>query len=158
MRLFEFENNKGSYAAVKFDPITIKALEAYQIDNNIPNPLVSDEFHSTVMFSRKYIPEFKSLGDGLDWDGDFTEWDIFPSDDDNALVLKFECSELTDRFNQIVNDYGATWDHDDFQPHITLSYNVDDLNIDDLPPFKGHITIVSEYNEDLELEWAGDKK
>ena len=117
-----------------------------------------DKAHATVMFSRKYIPEFESLGDGLDWNGHFTGWDIFPSDDDNCPVLKFECSELTDRFDQIVNDYGATWDHDDYQPHITFSYNVGDLDIYELPPFTYNITIISEYGEDLEFNWADDKK
>lgn len=162
MRLHEInakDTSKGSYAAVKFDKITIDALKAYQEENNIPSPLGADEMHATVMFSTKYIPDFEALGPELDWDGDFAGFDMFGDDDaDKALVLKFTCSELQDRFDHIMTEYGASWDYDDFTPHITLSYDAGDVDIDSLPPFKGHITIVSEYGEDLELDWAADKK
>jgi len=158
MRLYEVENTKGSYAAVKFSPETVKALEAYQYDNEIPNPLQPDEFHSTVMFSRKYIPEFKPADDIQEWGGEFTKWGIFPSDDENALVLKYECHELKDRFNDIMSEYGATWDHDDFIPHITLSYNVGDLDTSKLPKYDGPIVIVSEFTDDLDLGWSEDHK
>ena len=158
MRLFELANTKGSYAAVEFDADTVKALEAYQYDNNIPNPLNADEFHSTVMFSRKYIPDYEGLGEIPEWKGTFTKFDVFPSDDDRALVLKYECSELTDRFHEIMSTYGATYDWDKYQPHITLSYNIDDLDISHLPPYEGPIVIVRDYNNDLDLEWQNQHK
>ena len=44
MRLYEMTDDKGSYAAVTFDPTTTEALKAYQYDNNIPN--------------QKYCPSF----------------------------------------------------------------------------------------------------
>ena len=159
MRLFDITSTeKGSYAAVKFDPTTVKALEAYQYDNQIPVPLAADEFHSTVMFSQKYVPEFKTLGAIPEWQGMFTQWDIFPSDDEQALVLKFECHELTERFQEIMDEYDATWDHDDFHPHITLSYNVGDLDISKLPKYDGPIIIIEEYNNDLDLGWSEERK
>ncbi len=158
MRLFEITQEKGSYAAVSFDPATTEALKEYQYDNHIPNPLSPDEFHSTVMFSRKYIPTFKALGQIPSWSGTFTKFDIFPSDDENALVLKYECHELSARFDEIIAKYDATWDHKSFTPHITLSYNVDDLDISKLPKYKGPIVIITEYNNDLDLGWADERK
>ena len=161
MRLYEFEEStKGSYAAVTFDPATVKALEAYQYDNQIPNPLSPDEFHTTVMFSRNYIPTFETLGNQMEWPGMFTKWGIFPSYDKSALVLKYECHQLTDLFEQIMKKYDATWDHPSFIPHITLSYNVDDLDISQLPKYDGPIIIINEYSDDLDLStnWADDHK
>lgn len=158
MRLYEMTDDKGSYAAVTFDPTTTEALKAYQYDNQIPSPLDADEFHSTVMFSQKYIPNFKTLGAIDKWEGTFTQFDIFPSDDDNALVLKYECHELTERFHKIMDEYGATWDHKEFTPHITLSYNVGDLDINKLPAYDGPIIIINEYNNDLDLGWAESRK
>jgi len=158
MRLFEFANDKGSYAAVKFDPETVKALEAYQYDNNIPNPLNPDEFHSTVMFSRKYIPNFKPLGEIQGWEGTFEKFHVYPSDDTQALVLMYDCWEIKDRWQKIISEYGATWDYDDFHPHITLSYDMEDLDISKLPPYKGPIIIVEEYNNDLDEGWAEERK
>jgi hypothetical protein len=158
MRLYEVENTKGSYAAVKFSPETVKALEAYQFDNNIPNPLAADEFHSTVMFSRKYIPEFELLDHVPDWEGIFTKFGIFDSDGDNALVLKYDCHELSERFDEIIKKYDATWDHPSFIPHITLSYNVEDLDPSSLPKFEEPIIIVSEFADDLDLGWQDNHK
>jgi hypothetical protein len=160
MRLFEIEDSRGSYAAVKFDPTTVKALEAYQYDNNIPNALSADDFHSTVMFSRNYIPEFKVLEGPLDWQGTFRKFTSFPSDDTQALVLIYDCWELEERFDKIMDEYDATWDHDDFHPHITLSYDLEDLDIKSLPKYEGPIIIVEEYADDLDLSvnWADQHK
>jgi len=158
MRLYEIEQEKGSYAAVSFDPATTEALKAYQYDNHITNPLESSEFHSTVMFSRKYIPTFKALGQLPNWKGMFTKWDIFPSDDEKALVLKYECHELSARFDKIIQKYDATWDHKNFHPHITLSYNVDDLDISKLPKYDGPIILITEHNNDLDLGWSDERK
>lgn len=158
MRLYEMTDTKGSYAAVSFDATTTDALKAYQYDNHIPNPLSPDEFHSTVMFSKKYIPTFKPLGELDEWSGTFTKFDIFLSDDDNALVLKYDCHQLSERFDQIISKYGATWEYDSFTPHITLSYNVEDLDIDQLPKYDGPIILINEYTNDLDLGWAESHK
>lgn len=158
MRLYEIAQEKGSYAAVKFDPETTEALKAYQYDNNIPNPLSPDEFHSTVMFSKKYIPTFVTLGQIDNWDGRFTKWDIFPSEEENALVLKYDCWQLSERFDKIMSEYDATWEHETFIPHITLSYNVGDLDIKKLPKYDGPIIIIEEFNDDLDLGWADERK
>ena len=158
MRLFEITQEKGSYAAVSFDPATTEALKAYQYDNHIPNPLEPSEFHSTVMFSRKYIPTFEALGEIPGWSGTFTKFDIFPSDAEKALVLKYDCHELSERFDQIIKKYDATWDHKSFTPHITLSYNIGDLDISQLPKYDGPIVIITEFNNDLDLGWSDERK
>lgn len=160
MRLFEIDEKKGSYAAVRFAGNTIHQLRKYQIENNIPTPLTPKEFHSTVMYSKIFMEGFKPLGK-IDppWIGEFTEFDIFPSDDDNALVLKYDCPELTKRWEEIMA-MGAHWTWDDFMPHITLSYNVEDLDISTLPPYTGPIQIAMEFYDDLDLtvNWADKNK
>ena len=160
MRLYEMTDNKGSYAAVSFDPTTVEGIKSYQYDNHIPHPLDADDFHSTVMFSKKYIPTFVPLGALDNWSGRFVKWGIFPSDDENALVLKYDCHQLSERFDEIIGKYGATWDHPSFIPHITLSYNIGDLDITKLPKYDGPIILVNEYGEDLDLStnWADDHK
>jgi hypothetical protein len=157
MRLFEFAKSKGSYAGVKFSPETVKALEAYQYDNNIPNPLGSDEFHSTLMHSTKYIPNFKVLPGPFSWQGRFKEFDNFGEEDENVLVIKYECPELQDRFDYVMKTYNPKWNWPNYIPHIALSYNVGDLDISKLPSYEGPIEVVSEYYDDLEEDWAADK-
>lgn len=145
--------SKGSYAAVKFDQETCNCLTKYQEDNNIPNAIKGEHYHSTVMFSRKFIPDFETIGK-VKWSGMFLGFGIFEGKDGNSLVLKFRCNDLEERFNHIMVKYGATWDYEDFIPHITLSYNVGDLDYEKLPSYKGPINIIYEYYEDLDLNWT----
>ena len=98
------------------------------------------------------------LGQIQEWKGTFTKFDIFPSDDENALVLKYECHELSERFDEIISEYDATWEYPSFIPHITLSYNIGDLDIKKLPKYDGPIVIISEHNTDLDLGWANKRK
>lgn len=151
----EITSSKGTYAAVKFDDKTVEALLQLIKDNKIPNGLTSKDFHSTICFSRKHLKNFKNLGDFSKdpWTGTPTRFGTFPNGPEKtAAILFYKCSEQTKRFNEICDDYGATWDYDKYHCHITLSYDIDDydmkkLDIKDIGP----IIIVSEYTEELDL-------
>jgi len=54
--------------------------------------------------------------------------------------------------DELKKEHGATHDFDSFKPHVTLSYNIGDLDISTLNPSDiGDINIVSEFGEDLDL-------
>ena len=164
--IYEEKKHKGTYAGVHFDYETKKRIQKYMRDNKIPNPLPLHKLHNTLIYSRKYLPKFKAQG-RLDkpWIGEIVEFDIFESQkDDNGkkskcLVLKFECAKCVDRHNEIMDEHGATFDYDEYTPHITLSYDIGDFDVKALPdPAKeiGDLNIVEEYQEDLNLDWAKD--
>jgi hypothetical protein len=56
-----------------------------------------------------------------------------------------------------MSDHKATYDFPKYEPHITLSYDIGDMDIKKLPnmfdtvPF---INITTEYSEDLDLSWS----
>lgn len=54
--------NNGSYAGMSFSDKTSKEIVAYLKHNNIPNPVSEDKLHTTLMFSRKFLPEYTSHG------------------------------------------------------------------------------------------------
>ncbi len=160
----EKKQNKGTYAGVKFSDKTKKSIEGYIKDNDIPNPLSTDKMHSTLLYSRKFCPKYTPLGEmeeALIGNADaFESWESQPDDDgnkSNCLVLKYNCDALKDRHESLMDEHGATFDYDDFTPHITFSYDAGDLDPKKLPKFEEEIEIVEEYGEDLDLDWAQKK-
>lgn len=163
MKLEELAKNKktpdGTYVGVKFNKETVDRIKKFIKLNNIPNPIKSESFHCTVIYSRKYLPTFKPKGK-IDpaWIGKVKKLDIFKSQSGtNCLVIIFKCPELTARHKQIMKDYDATYDFDEYHCHITISYDCgkfDPSSIEDLESVIGDIIIDDEYSEDLNLNWA----
>ena len=161
----EPEEKPGTYAGVHFDDDTVKRIKAFSIDNEIPDRLESRKIHSTLLYSKKQLPNFKALGD-LDEPlvgkpSGFDVWESQPDDDgnkSNCLILQFDCPELVSRHNDLMTQHDAEYDFDEFKPHVTLSYNIGDfdvskLNAEDI----GDINIATEYQEELNIGWAKDE-
>lgn len=161
-QIFEDDTPKGTYAAVRFSQKTIDAIRKYCEANNIPNPVPTKKLHTTLLYSRKYCPNYTPIGDyekqlvgtpiGFDvWKSQPT--DKFPNPT-SCLVLKYKCPELVARHKELMDTHGATFDYPEYNPHITLSYNVGDIDISSLPEFDAPIEITSEYGKELDLGWA----
>lgn len=166
MRLIELKETKkpGTYAAVKFDKATVHTLQEFIKDQNIPNKITPKKMHCTLLFSTKNLPDYEPLGK-LDPTlvGKPTTFEIWESQPDennetaNCLVLNFDCKELVDRHKKLMDDHKATFSFDEYKTHVTLSYDIGDMKIDDFP--KGSevidkIVIDEEYGNDLDPNWA----
>jgi len=166
MRLTELKNNKkpGTYAAVQFDDTTVEKLQEFMKNNNIPNKITPKKMHCTLLFSQKHLPNYKPLGK-LDppLEGKPSKFEVWQSQPDengdkaNCLILGFDCKDLVNRHLKLMDEHDATFDYDEFKPHVTLSYDIGDMKIDELP--KGpdvvdKILINNEYGNDLDPNWA----
>lgn len=163
--LYEQPSKKGSYAGVKFDKDTNRALHKYIKENKIPNSTRPDRFHSTVLYSRKHLPNYKPAGK-LDppMTGNPTGLTVWETQGDNGpktncLIFQYDCPDLVDRHKSLMKEHEATYDYPDFKPHVTLSYDIGDMDVDSLPDVSGvgPVNIVEEYGEDLDLDWARNK-
>lgn len=159
------ESKPGTYAGVHFSPATLDSLEQYVQDNKIPSPLEKDHFHTTVLYSRKHLPDFEPAGDyDTPMIGVPKKFEIWPSQPDESghvkkcLVLTYKCDELCQRHKDLMTDHGATYDFDEYKPHVTLSYDIGDFDISELPEFEEELEITNEYGEELKQSWADDKK
>ena len=158
------ERRTGTYAAVKYDQSTLKILTEWMKIWNIPDFLVEEKLHTTVLYSRAPLhPEdYKNLDaqqlKALGWKFAPKALDRFSSSSDknspkNVLVLKLEAPELV-TFHQSLIQAGATHDFPTYEPHITLSYEVpDSFDISKLvlPPV--YFIPVKLYFEPLDLNW-----
>lgn len=158
------ESEPGKYIGVRFSQETVDNLVQYCQDTGIPNPLAPEKFHSTVLYSRKPLPDLEAIGDyEVPMYGTLTEFDVWQSTPDegeptNCLVLKYDCTELSDRHNELSEMYNVPFDFEGgYKPHVTFSYDIGDFSIDELevPNFK--IEIVHEYEEELNTNWANDE-
>jgi hypothetical protein len=151
------EKKPGTYVAVKFSDKTVKSFEALIKSYDIPNPTPSDEFHCTVIYSRKHCDGFKPEGELVDpWIGKPTKLEIFKTrqseKETNCLVIRFDCDKLVKRHEYIMDEYDATYDFPEYKIHTTLSYDCGDFDpasVKDLADEIGKIEIVEEYMEDL---------
>lgn len=150
---------KGTYAGVYFDLATVNTLCKYIKDNKIPNAVPPEKLHTTLLYSRRYCPNYKPTGKiSPPLIGIPSEFKIWKTQNGkNALVLTYECKELVNRHKQLIYKHNATHDHPEYQPHITLSYNVGDFDLTTLSDIKKtliKIYIVEEYGGDLDLTWC----
>lgn len=158
MKLTEIKKTpNGSYAAVKLDKSTTDSVLDYIKENNIPNGLRADKMHATLLYSRKHLPDYTPAGKmEKPFVGTFSGFEIFESSSDdseektNCLVLRFICESLSKRHKYLMKEHGATYDYDEYKPHITLSYDVGDVDPDQLPSFNKDIIITEEFGEDLD--------
>jgi hypothetical protein len=159
--LIEREGQKpGTYVGGKFDRKTVARLKKFAKDHNIPNYLESDKYHTTIIYSRKHIPDLdisNSLKDN--WIGKPEKLEIFSTTGGGkALVLRYSCDEQKKLHQHIMDTTVATYDHPEYKIHVTLSYDIGDYDedkLDNLPLDKlGELIIDKIYKEELNLDWA----
>lgn len=157
----------GTYIGAHFSKETTDKLKALAKELKIDNVVPREKMHVTIVYSRKPFTNFQIKGKMKEaWKGKPEKLEIFPTQSGSrALVLRFDCPELTERHWYFRNEHGATYDYDEYKVHATLSYDVGkewqipkDL---DIGKFVDSIEIDEEYYEPLNLDWAkgsDDKK
>ena len=146
------ESVKGTYAAVKFTEDTLDRIEKLQEFYDLPNAVPRDKLHSTILYSRVYVPFIPEEGEKFL--GSLCHLKVFETQfGTNALVLAFESDYMQFR-HDIGTALGATWDYPEYVPHITLSYDVGARKFGTDLEFDLEIVRSHEYVEDLDLEWT----
>lgn len=154
-------HHKGTFAGVHFDEESKDALMDFIKENNIPNAPERDSMHTTLLYSRRRCPDYEAAGK-IDppYVGTPTDYQIWESQEDedgdktNCLILEFKCQELVDRHNSLMEEHNATFDFPTYKTHITLSYDVGDMQTEVLPEYTGPLRMVEEYGEVLDVDWA----
>lgn len=151
---------KGTFIGVKISTSSRHAVMDVIEDIKVPNPIGTNEMHMTVIYSKTHIDGLKPRGK---LDEPFTitpkEFHIFPAQDGstNALVVKMNAPELEARHKEIMDDHPkATYDFDEYIPHLTLSYDCGDFdpNTHDATELFEPMEVDEEYHEELNLNWA----
>ena len=151
-KLEDTRHDTGHYVAAKVSKETTADLKQWCKASGVPvSKDFFDNLHITICYSSKMFPIKKDevIDDLSDWSVTPVGFDTFGKHKDKSfLVLKVKSKQCTKRWQHYM-DQGASYDFDDYTPHITLAQNYDGdtskLNLDTLPT----LTLSSEYYEKL---------
>ena len=123
----------------------VKWAKAQGFETTLP----ADDMHVTIAFSRAPLDWMKISEPWQDKielaEGGPRVMDKFSE----ANVLLFRSGELEWR-HQSIRDAGASWDHAEYQPHITISYG---LTPEKIEPYRGKIVLGPEIFEEVKDDW-----
>ena len=156
----EEDETTGAFVGVKFSEETNDGIMKFIKDNDIPNPVSKDKLHCTVMYTYSDAPDLideERAPFDPEWIAIPKKFEIFNTQDNkNCLVLRIESDNLKKRHDAIIADYGVVYTHEEYKPHITLSYDCGDIDLSELD-MKGlpeKITIVEEYASAIDPKWV----
>jgi 2'-5' RNA ligase len=146
----------GTYA--KLVPTEETKKRIAQVVNllNITNPVSTNSLHVTVVYSRAQCDEIKDLNLVLPIKAHGDSFKKFHQQDGtDCLVLKLNSNAIQDIHWTAREQYGATHDFPQFQPHITLSYDHPHAAPNDsLIQYFNNLTFDQYHVEPLDLEWS----
>lgn len=136
------------------------AILAWAAEQGISDLIDPAKMHVTLAFSKQPVDWMKA---GEDWNGrEDGKLRVPPGgvrlvevlgDEQKAVVLMFTNSTLSWRHEQIKHA-GAQWDHEDYQPHITVSWaGLGDRDPRTIEPYKGPIEFGPEVFEEIDPDW-----
>ena len=132
-------------------------LARWAKDQGFKTTLDPSDMHVTVLYSRNPVDPIKmGTGWGGDEKGNLTVKPGGPRAVEklgmDAVVLLFASDDLSWRHRQMV-EAGASHDYDEYQPHVTLTYDAGDVDLEAIKPFTGELRFGPEIFEPLDLDW-----
>ncbi len=131
-------------------------IMAWATEQGFASLLPPGDLHVTVAYSKQPVNWFKMasdfvLGDRLVIDPGGPRV-VDRLGDKGAIVLHFWSEQLSWR-NRQMREAGASWDHPQYLPHITLTYQGGDIDLAKVQPYTGRIVLGPEIFEPIEADW-----
>ncbi|MEL8055706.1 MAG: phage portal protein [Pseudomonadota bacterium] len=131
-----------------------EAIIAWAKGQGFPTTLPADDLHVTIAFSRHAVDWMKT---GADWEPEIKVPEGGPRLMErfgDARVLLFASAALSWRHESIKRMANATWDHPEYQPHITISYDEGSPDLSNVEPYKGPIVLGPEVFQEVKEDWV----
>lgn len=126
------------------------AIIAWAKAQGFKTTLPAEDMHVTVCFSRTPI-DWQAPGSGHFSTLIAIEGARSVKRLGEAVVLTFENGSLEARHQEFA-DCGASWDHDGYHPHVTISYDPD-FDVSMVLPYQGLIELGREVFATVEEDW-----
>ena len=121
----------GTYASVKFSPQVGELLQLWCNRHGIPMTIIPEFLHCTVLYSRTEVEPIEIPLKKIYLSP--KEFRIFDNGSERALVLLLDAPELSELHDRLI-EQGGTHDYPEYNPHVTLSFQVsENLNINKFP-------------------------
>jgi len=152
LKMIEENTQKGTYAAVRPLEQDADSLHDFMHSNGIPNPEPKDKLHTTLLYSRKHLPQYKPAK-AIQHEAHTDGLEVWPTKSGkNCLVLKLKSPSLVERHKKLMDKHQATYDFPEYKTHLSLSYDIGDHDISKIDHSKlpKKISLSHEYQEELD--------
>lgn len=122
--------------------------------NSFATTLADDDMHVTVCYSTAPV-DWMKIGSGFMGEDEEGRITIKPGGArlvermGKGVALLFNSSELSWRHEDIKRAAGASYDYDEYQPHVTITYNVP-ADISKITPYRGALLLGPEVFEEID--------
>ncbi len=138
---------------VRRDVLNAGDIIAWAKKQGFNTTLPADDMHVTITFSRTPV-DWMKMGEAWSEEIELPAGGARLMEQfGDARVLLFSSSELSWRHESMKRE-GATWDHPEYQPHITISYDADAPEITEIEAYTGKIRLGPEIFQEVKADWA----
>jgi hypothetical protein len=138
---------------VRRDVVNGAEIIAWAKSQGFTEPMDASQLHVTIAYSKQPVDWMKV---GTDWgDEEFVIAAGGPRLMDQfgeATVLLFTSSRLAWRHVAVI-DAGGSYDYPDYQPHITISWKDQEIDLSNVKPYQGRIVLGPEIFEEIDEDW-----
>ena len=145
--------SNGTYVGVRVAQSSHDDIKNFCVSFNIP--LLLNHFdrrlHTTLIYSTKCADII--VNEDLVHCANFKKFSMFTNSTtrkDTVLVMELDSPSLVRRHVELMQRYDLNYSHDNYSPHITLSYDFEG-DVTKLPVFDREIFLYKEYTEELKL-------
>ncbi|QIG76480.1 putative portal protein [Rhizobium phage RHph_I72] len=138
---------------VKRDVLNGEQIARWYREQNVPGVYAPDEMHVTIVYSKKPVDWMKL---GSSWAGTLElpeggprMMELFGAPGEGILVLLFQSAELDYRAGE-ARDIGAEFTHGEYQSHITISLLGNEVDLANVKPYQGPITLGPEIFQEID--------
>lgn len=131
-------------------------LHAWMKAQGFKNAMPASEMHVTVAYSKTPVKwgEMGDHPDALSFQGGARV--VKPLGDKGAVVLGFRAPELQQR-HEDMKSKGVSHDFPSYQPHVTLTYDGSDVDLDQVEPYTGKLEFGPEKFAEIDDGWQDGK-
>lgn len=124
---------------------------AYFKEQGFERTQLPQDMHVTVAYSKAEVTWPEPDDDGLIINSPEGRL-VTPLGDGGAVVLKFTNKTLARRWKELC-EHGCSWDYDGYIPHMTITWDAGDLDIEKVEPYTGPIKLGPEVFEEINENW-----
>lgn len=137
--------NRGMYSAVYVLQPTLDRLNRFIKEMGLPRTQedLFYQLHATLFTSKTAAPAMRPDYE-LVHEAKFESYNVYRSDGKNRLVMMLNAPSLHERNQFIARTHGITHVFPEYEPHITIAYDVGFVDWWKLPPFEPTIWLGDE--------------
>lgn len=149
-----YETPGGTFVGVHLTSDSTARLCGWMDQNLIKNPQPADKIHTTLVLDKEtpFLHDPMAYEPSIPIDPATYHIELF-GPDKNVMVLSFDSPFLQKRHLQLREKYGLSWDWPEYTPHITLTYDIQEIATEfETPDFELELSgeYVTAFNPDWE--------